>query len=393
LKTSNPYADSLKEQLRKKGLPLIIVATLFTFVAIRGTGGPFFRDLLLLLLISYIIQILLLIKSSFLFYGIRCLLIICLCGEFIAGRVNMSRSKHLTEAGTSTGAPDIVTGFRTKPGIDNDLCEKVIDRDTLYKVTYSTDSWGRRVDNVHDTATSGNKHIILLGCSFTFGEGLPYHETIGSDLESALPGYHAYNYGLVGGGPHQSALFFKPGIDIINKTSIKQDSGFALYTYIDDHLNRVYGGSIYLRYGSSSPDVYVGDNKIIVKRRSGVSFEFNKYLNRSELLKYFNVQASYPKSDTLYRRFAAIINYTAYKYWELYPGNQFLVGIYPVASVDTAWVRYVDKKIKVINVPVPSDYRQNPAKYHISVKYDSHPTDNFNRYYVNYIISNYLTKN
>ncbi|GGA88538.1 hypothetical protein [Puia dinghuensis] len=388
----NSYADSLIKVLRKKGLFVILVSVLFVFSAFRGTGGPFFRNLLLLLLISYVIQILLLIQNSYLFYGIRCFLIICLCFEFIAGRLNMAKAKHSIEIGNSTAAFDSLLGFKTKPDMDNEISAKVVDRDTLYKVTYSTDNWGRRIDNAHDTGKPGNKHIVLLGCSFTFGEGLPYHETISYDLDSALQGYNTYNYGIIGGGPHQFALFFQPGTAIINKTSIKQDSGFALYTYIDDHLNRVYGGSRYLTYGSSSPDVYIQNNKIIVKKRSGIVFAINSYSDKSELLKYFNVQRSYPRSESFYRRFAAIINYTASKYRELFPRNQFVVGLYPVFSNDTAWVRYVDRNIKIINVPVPGDYCQNPAKYHISMRYDIHPSKYFNQYYVNYIISHFLTK-
>jgi hypothetical protein len=237
---------------------------------------------------------------------------------------------------------------------------------------------------------AGNKHILLLGCSFTFGEGLPYHETIGYDFETALKKYNAYNYGIIGSGPHQFALLFKPGIDIINKTAVRQDSGFAIYTYVDDHLNRVYGGSRYLSYGSSSPDVYVENNELIAKKRSGFAFWLNSYSNKSQLLQYFNVAATYPKSEDFYRRFAGIINYTASKYWALYPGNKFLVGLYPAFAQDTAWVKYLDKNIKVIPVPLPADYHQNPAKYHISMKYDIHPSKYFNQYYVNYIISNYL---
>jgi len=217
-----------------------------------------------------------------------------------------------------------------------------------------------------------------LGCSYTHGTGLDYTSSFPFLFEKKYPEYKSYNFGVNGFAPNQICLLFDEGINIINDNSVAHDSGFCIYTFIIDHLNRVYGSSNCYSFNAGSPDVYVKDTKLIRKKRSEI---ISWLLNNSATMTYFNIHTTYPKNEEFYMRFADIINYTAAKYWKLKPAGEFYVAIYPCSKEnDTAWVKFLNKKIQVINPAPPADIENNPS-YFIS-NWDLHPTHKLNSYYI-----------
>ena len=196
------------------------------------------------------------------------------------------------------------------------------------------------------------------------------------------PDYKSYNYGVMGFGTQQVALLFDPQINTINKETVPEEKGFAIYTYIDDHLNRVYGSSGYFRWASPiSPNVYIENDSLVIKEWPKTQLIVAQLLNEINIFYCFNICHSYPKKDSFYKRFASIINYSAKKYWELKPGNHFFVSIYPGYGNDLNWTQYLDEKIVVLPVNPPSDY-DNDKKYKIHPVYEYHPTEVSNEYYV-----------
>ena len=171
---------------------------------------------------------------------------------------------------------------------------------------------------------------------------------------------------------------FNEGINTINDRSVPEDSGFCMYTFIDDHLNRVYGGSLYLYNGGKTPDVNVINNKLVCEKRPKYLKDIAWFLNNSETMKYFNITNSYPKTIKFYKRFAGLINYIADKYWNVKPHNEFYVGLYPHNATDTTWLRFLDEKIKVLKIPSPQDYDTNPS--YMNKKF-WHPKKGLNLYY------------
>jgi hypothetical protein len=263
----------------------------------------------------------------------------------------------------------------------------MLGNDTLYHHYVTSDTYGRRTSKEsfsrNDNKTTGlkKKHAIFLGCSITFGEGLYFGSTIPFLFEYFNNDYKSYNYGVSNYGPHQLCLLFNEGINKINNLTIPEDSGFCIYTYMDDHMNRVYGGSEYLTTGGISPDVYINNNEIVYSKRSSIQKKAAWLLNNSETMKYFNIQFRYPKTENFYKRFAGIINYTANKYWEIKPHSEFYIGMYPLKYCveDTLWIRFLEKRIKVLHVLPPDDYDTNPS---YQIKNEGHPTKELNLYYV-----------
>jgi len=277
---------------------------------------------------------------------------------------------------------DSIIGWRNRPNSVNERCTLGIGKDTVYDVYYSTDGLGRRIPSTNDVDDTlspesvKNKHAIFLGCSFTFGSGLSYNSTFPALFEHMYPNFKSYNYGVHGYGPNHNCLLFDEGINTINNNTVPEDSGFCLYSYIGHHLNRVYGhtGGAY-KYGY--PDVYVNNNKLTRKMKSE---RFYWFFNNSEVKQIFKINFTYPKTEAFYKRFAGIINYTAQKYWEIKPCGRFYVGLYPGNYIsDTTWIRFLDPKIKVLNIPPPVDFRYNPSYV---IKNDGHPTKKLNLFYV-----------
>ena len=337
-----------------------------------------------LFLLSFILQSLLLQKKCYPLFLFRVLIVILL-GFQVGYRMygNTRPSSSIRSIGSSYLESDDFLGFRVKPNLHDNWNWAILKNDTLIKVCYSTDSLSRRIpDDAFEysmTHTHSGKHALFFGCSFTFGEGLMYSSTFPYLFESLNPDYKSYNYGVSGFGPHQIALLLDNQINTINEETIPEVKGFALYTYIDNHLNRVYGSSECLGWSACRSNVYIENDSLVIKEWPQAQLILAKLLNYINLFNVFDIKNNYPQDASFYNRFASIINYMAKKYWELKPGNHFYVGIYPGYDKDLNWTPYLDEKIVVLRVAPPSDY-DNKDKYKIS-PYDYHPSGMSNEYY------------
>ena len=330
---------------------------------------------------SFILQSLLLREKCYPLFIFRVLIVILLVIQ-VGYRIQQYASA-VHAIGTYTQR-DTLLGHRIKPNLHNSWNGRTRRNDTIYNICFSSDSFSRRIpddafmEKYLMNPTHPNKHAMFFGCSFTFGEGLMYASTFPSLFESLNADYKSYNYGVPGYGPHQIALLFDKQINTINEEAVPEEKGFALYTYIDDHLNRVYGRNIYLRWNGDPSLVFIENDSLSIKRWSSTPEWYFKLVNEVNIFKMFYIGA-YPKEEAFYKRFADIVNYIAKKYWELKPGNHFYVGIYPGYDKDLNWVQYLDGKIIVLRVEIPPDY-DNKSKYEVH-RYDYHPSGAANAYY------------
>jgi len=392
MKYLKKYINTLATLLKEKGILHFFVLIFTLLIFLRGIDHKYTFNLIVAFVFCFIIQSLFLLKKSYLFYLLRLLLVIFICFEMVFGRLNYRNESKRAKFDEDTYNEDnSIIGYRLRSNINSYRSIKRIGNDTVYSALYSSDKYSRRIAEQIDTAdtdTLKTKHALFLGCSYTFGEGLPFKSTFSYLFEKNNPSYKSYNYGYKGYGPHQSALLFKDGVNTINNEAVEQQEGFAVYTFINDHLNRVYGGSVYLSYGHMTPDVYVIDKKLVSKKRSKYRLLLADFLKDSQTMRYFNFNFSYPKTESYYKRFADIINYIAEQYIMLFPKGNFYVGMFPnfYEVTDTAWVKFLNPEVTVINVPTPPDFKQNRVDYIVNPIHDSiHPNEKFNTYYVNYL--------
>ena len=244
--------------------------------------------------------------------------------------------------------------------------------DTVYNVAYSFDSAGRRI-YAEPGSHPYKMHSLFIGCSVTLGEGLPADATFAAQLTALDSNIHSYNYGMRGWGPHQTLFLFNR-LTRINTTTVKEDTGVCIYTYIDPHLSRVYGGLRYLQWGSSSPEVWVDKNGALqYQLRSSFMFRELKLLSASATLRYFNIDYPNRFDDAFYKRFAAIVNYNAKEYYRLFPKGRFYIAMYPGIATDTTWLKYLNSTITVLQFPeLEQQLKQENSAYRM--KTDGHPT-------------------
>ncbi|MDR0230749.1 MAG: hypothetical protein LBI82_01335, partial [Dysgonamonadaceae bacterium] len=340
------YFSKLQEVLKKQSTLHFVLLVVSVFYLSRYNVWVV-KWLGILFFSTFILQSLILKRKCYLLFIVRVLIVIFLGFQF----VNIARNKTI-EIHEGIDAPLLevheVLGFRLKPNLHDTWFLHWIKEDTV-KMCTSTDDFSRRIpddafmEEYLVNQSHPDNHAVFLGCSFTFGEGVAYSSTFPYLFEKLNPNYKSYNYGVPGFGPHQIALLFDKRVNTINEEAIPEKKGFALYTYMDDHLNRVFGGSIYLNWthwcSESLPNVNIENDSLVIKRFSKAQLLCAKALNNVALFKEFDVRLNYPKTESFYKRFASIINYTAKKYWELKPDNHFYVSIYPGYGIDLNWVQ------------------------------------------------------
>jgi len=384
------YFSKLQEVLKKQSTLHFVLLVVSVFYlshynvwAVKWMGILFFS--------TFIFQSLILKRKCYPLFLFRVVIVIFLGFQFVdlVYERNLKARGLLEErGGVFMNEPHEILGTRLKPNLRNSWFFLKIKRDTIQSWT-SSDCLSRRIpddafmEEYLMNQSHSDSHAVFLGCSFTFGEGLMYSSTFPHLFEKLNPDYKSYNYGVQGFGPHQIALLFDDRVNTINEEAIPEEKGFALYTYIDDHLNRVFGGSDYFNWGWYTylpPNVYIENDSLVIKRWPKIQLLGSKILNHVALFKKLGVRFTYPKRESFYRRFASIINYTAKKYWELKPDNHFYIGIYPsfLDTTDLNWVQYLDERIVVLKVDLPPDHYSNRLKYKLL---DGHPSEALNLYY------------
>jgi hypothetical protein len=109
------------------------------------------------------------------------------------------------------------------------------------------------------------KKIILLGCSFTYGDALNNDETF-SKMLSSYTHSTVYNFGICGSGVNH-AFFILQNDEILDKLLQKERNiDYVIYTYIEGHENRLYqvnGQYPYYKITKDNKFLY-NDNKLRV---------------------------------------------------------------------------------------------------------------------------------
>jgi hypothetical protein len=102
-------------------------------------------------------------------------------------------------------------------------------------VPYVMDAKARRIPEF-PVNPAGDRHALFFGCSFTFGMGLPATDTLPWRFAAeSAGGYLPFNYAMPGHGP--SHMYLRTGMDELFD-DIPRERGIAVYSFIDDHLNR-----------------------------------------------------------------------------------------------------------------------------------------------------------
>lgn len=204
----------------------------------------------------------------------------------------------------------------------------------IYDVVYSTDANGLRSPEPKFPGVA-REHLILAGCSFVYGEGLPISETVGHSLENRLPEINTYIIAFQGAG--LSSLLRYMEVRPLN-SFIPESRGRLIYVYMHDHLARWHARPSYLVWTPLRRPHYeaIGD-EVVYKGNIGDQEAYRRFHATSELTstdlaaKFHGVDDGQWSADEI-KSFIMGLKESQKRYKRIFPDGEYLVAVHPIKS-------------------------------------------------------------
>ena len=211
-------------------------------------------------------------------------------------------------------------------------------------ISFSTDSLSRRIVPTNESSKIfRDKFALFLGCSYTYGDGVSDEETMPYFFEQKAQNYVAQNYGFMGYSPLQSlALLQHRNL----RKEIKEKQGFAVYTYINDQIDRVIPASRWIelmkgRFPNLMHQSMITDGIFLKKHH--VLYDFIHWAGNTNTAQYFRI--GYPKThnDTHYQLVVNVLKKTKEEYKHQFGNDNFYVIIFPGSSLEPSMKTMFDR--------------------------------------------------
>ncbi len=215
--------------------------------------------------------------------------------------------------------------------------------------------------------------IILLGCSFVYGEGLKDEELF-SYLLSKYTHRNIYNLGLGGHSQKSSLYILRDYFDEINEKILKNNKNidYVIYVYIPDHLRRLYVNVTEQRVPTYN--IYKKNNQLHLKLKkpSIINYYTNTHLYRSLMTLKYNFEEK-NNLDGLFKLFCLYIteinDEIKAKFKVKDKPTQFVVLVYKENGNEN-WDILREQGIKVIKINDLLGFDINTPEYKFL---DGHP--------------------
>lgn len=215
--------------------------------------------------------------------------------------------------------------------------------------------------------TKSDKSVLLLGCSYTYGSNLEPNQSFSYYL-SSITGQTVYNLGIPGGGV-QDALYMTSQDDFAKKYPNVE---LAIYTFIDDHLNR---NNEFIKCSIFAP--YCNFRMVKQGDKYVKANEWYAFPSRIFLFRYLLEGVSFIKNSKIFykkncKSFADMLNLTNRNLKKMYPNSKFVFLCYQYDK-SSDWFKYFDKDIIVISTyDIKEIDLERPEYQHGG---DPHPTE------------------
>ncbi|MBX9767435.1 MAG: hypothetical protein K2X47_09215 [Bdellovibrionales bacterium] len=246
------------------------------------------------------------------------------------------------------------------------------DGQVIYDVESLTDGYSRRIT---PGKTHGKNHILFFGCSYVFGEGVRQDETLPYFTAENSKDTIAYNYAFGGWGPNNNLarmqLPFGPG-------EVPEVTGLGVYVFLDFHIHRAIAALSTARFTHNFPRFVLSeDNQVI---RSGFNrtddplrFHIYEWLTNSWIAQKLKLDWPLVLQEKHYAYTARLIQQLKNEYQKKFPGQRFLVVLYPQSKTRVQ----MSQEFQKLNVEY-LDYSQINLKAALgrddAIPYDGHPT-------------------
>lgn len=249
---------------------------------------------------------------------------------------------------------------------------KIVEGKPLYQVLYSVDEYSRRITPM-PSSPDRSRHLIFLGGSFTFGEGVENSETMPAQIAKKALRHHVYNYGYEGYGPQQLLGILRSPIQV----QVPESQGKAIYTFIDHHVYRAIGSlDVVVAWGSRLPYYRISHQGNLVRegtfRNSRPLLHlYYKILGMSHTLAYVGYNLPSQIQQPHFALTSKIIETARDEYLKKFPKGEFYVLLYPGNSFNAQMTRFLEEA-KVKTLDYSSLFNPNDPAHHIHL--DGHPS-------------------
>ena len=195
---------------------------------------------------------------------------------------------------------------------------------------FSHDNFSRRIiPNNQANDRKKDKYAIFFGCSFTYGDGVQNTQTMPYYFQQYANQYHAYNYGFLAYSPLQTlALLQKKNI----RSQIPDSSGFGVFTYINDHIDRAIPASRWTilqqgRFPNLIEETLQTDGTYRNKHR--IKYGLLNWASNSNIWNYFRINLPKTHNDTHYQLVVDVIAESKKEFINQFHNDKFYVIIFP----------------------------------------------------------------
>lgn len=210
-------------------------------------------------------------------------------------------------------------------------------------VTISTDSLGRRTTPLADSLPR-SRYALFLGCSYTYGDGVSDTQTLPYYFQAMSPGYRAYNYGYMAYSPLHMLARLQQGT---LKREIPQKDGFAVYTLINDQLDRVIPATRWIEL-TQGKFPYLDEKAM----QTGGVFADKRRVYTQTVLRFQGtglqqiMKWGYPRTHTEahYQLLVNIIKKSEEEYKRRFGNDHFYVVVFPGNPLSAETKRMFDEK-------------------------------------------------
>jgi hypothetical protein len=254
--------------------------------------------------------------------------------------------------------------------------KKTMEGQELFSVEYKLDSYGRRITPSNQKQPP-ETHLIMLGCSYTFGHGLHANQTLPFYLQKNFKNAQAYNYGMQSYGTFHITRLIET-IDL--KKEVSQPKGMMIYQFLNFHLVRSTGLNYWSFISPYTPVYKLEDGRLnyvsLKEEESPLSTSLLKLFNKIPFLpslwQVHQLVRDMTKDKLFYQTYAEAIVTIKDKYLESFPEGRFFMMIHPDEETPT----YLSALLRSKNIEI-IDFNFSLSrlpKYFIHPDYEPHPS-------------------
>jgi hypothetical protein len=241
----------------------------------------------------------------------------------------------------------------------------------LYDVTYTIDPIGRRETPIVG-AGQRDRHLVFMGGSYTFGQGVEDDETFPYYVGELTTRYRPYNYGWSGGAPADALMKFQ-----LRRISaeVNETRGLLIYLFIDGHIGRTIGSMVVTGSWGAEKIHYdltpAGD--LVFRGSFATAHPLRTYLyrklSRTNIARLVGVDL--PLYSTRHAvHTARILEALSAEYMREFPEGEFWVVLYPGREGPDDLIREFEaRQIKYLHYPIDPD-----SAFFQRIPVDTHPT-------------------